>query len=39
MYPPLNLKEVHREYRHCDSGQLGLFQLGYDKTHAIAPFA
>ena len=39
MYPPLNLKEVRHEYRQCDCGQLGLFQLGHDKPHAIAPFA
>ena len=39
MYPPLNLKEVRHEYRQCDCGQLGLFQFGHDKPHAITPFA
>lgn len=39
MYPPLNLKEIRHEYRQCNRGHLGLFQFGYDKPHAIAPFA
>ena len=39
VHPPLKLKEVRHKYRQCDCGQLGLFQFGHDKPHAIASFA